>query len=274
MAKLEEPQDIPSELLDGYRGALNAHPTGSIVKKRYPYRMPPMQEGGKGVYPKQRSQRARFKTAIQNFKGLSQADRARWYAAEPPWSSFLWYYNYFIMSSLAGNANIDSGGAGVIKSIQVMKASCPVTGGHAFTLGTEVDATKTVAMLFGSSRKVPRVLRGSGSIATGGSTLSIGATVDPNKCTVILSGAGVTLYYTDQGSTIPPYVSNLTTTQISIAWPRAPEGAVNIGWEITEHVEGEVQPLLVSITNTIVTVDWAEEPASAADVSILVIEYI
>lgn len=151
MAKLEEPQDIPSELLDGYRVALNSHSTANIVKKRYPFRMPPMQEGGKGVYPKQRSQRARFKTAVADFNELSQADRERWYAAEPPWGSFLWYYNYFIMSSLSGNANIDDGGAGLIKSIQFKQISMPAGAGEGQVAITAVDPAKSVVMLYGNS---------------------------------------------------------------------------------------------------------------------------
>ena len=274
MAKLEEPQDIPSGLLDLYRGTLNPHPTGNIVKKRYPYRMPRMQEGGTGVHAGQKAQRARFKTAMADFRGVSSTERARWYAAEPPWSSFLWYYNYFIMSSLAGNANITQGGAGVIKSIQVMKASCPVTGSHEFTLGTEVDKDKTVVMLFGSGRKVPRVLRGSGSVATGGSSLALGATVAPAKCTTKLTGSNWQNNDPSPSPTCEPYQSALSTTQISIAWPITVGQAATVGWEVTEHVEGAVQPILVSITNTKVDVDWSEEPDAAADVSILVIEYI
>lgn len=274
MAKFEGDQSIPSALLDLYRASLNPHPTGKIVKKRYPFRMPKMQEGGTGVHPAQIAQRSRFKKAQTLFRGVGSAERARWYAAEPPWSSFLWYYNYFIMSALAGNANITQGGIGVIKSIQVMKASCPTTGGHAFTLGTQVDKDKTVVMLFGSARKVPRALRGSGSVARGGATLNIGATVDPAKCTTKLNGSGVTLAVTDAGNTVNPYVSALSSTQITIGWSITPELAANVGWEITEHVEGPVWPLPVSVTDTTVNVDWAEAPDAAADVSILVIEYI
>jgi len=274
MAKLEEPQSIPSALLDLYRATLNPHPTGNIVKKRYPFRMPRMQEGGKGVHAGQVANRARFKKAVQDFKGVSTAERARWYAAEPPYSSFLWYYNYFIMSSLSGNANIDQGGAGVIKSIQVMKASCPVTGSHEFTLGTEVDADKTVVMLFGSGRKVPKVYRGNGSVAVGGSTLAIGSTIDPDKCTIKLNGATYTEITENSASPVSPYVSSLSSTQIGIAWSVTPPIAGTVSWEITEHVEGAVQPIIVSITNTKVDIDWSEAPDAAANVSILVIEYI
>jgi len=152
MAKFEGTQNVPSEWLDQYRGTLNPHPTGNVAKKRYPYRLPKMQEGGKGVKPAQLKQRTRFKQAIAKFKEISYTQKQRWYDSEPPWSSFLWYYNYFVMSALAGNANINAGGAGVIKSIQYV----------------------TAAMSTGSPANV---------------TVSI-ATVDPGKCVMMLYGAG------------------------------------------------------------------------------------
>ena len=274
MAKLEEPQNIPSELLDLYRGTLNPHPTGHIVKKRYPFRMPRMQEGGKGVHSGQKAQRARFKTAMADFRNVSAPDRARWYAAEPPWSSFLWYYNYFIMSSLAGNADISQGGAGVIKSIQVMKASCPTTGEHAFTLGTQVDADKTTVIINGSARKVPRVIRGYGGVAPTGNFLNLGTTVDPDKCTTKLFGTSVIDGGGAGAVAIAAIVENLTSDKIYLGWSQEPDAQGIVGWEVTEHVEGEVLPVLVSVSDTTVTVDWAEVPDAAADVSILVIEYI
>lgn len=274
MAKYEGDQNVPSGLLDLYRGTLNPHPTGKIVKKRYPFRMPRMQEGGKGVHSGQLAQRERFKTIKGNFKNLSSAERARWYAAEPPWSSFLWYYNYFMMSGLVGNADIAQGGAGVVKTIQVMKASVPTTGTHVFTLGTEVIAAKTVVMIQGSARKILKVFRGSGSVAPGGATLEIGDTITPDRCVTELEGAS----WKDEGesifSTCRPYVSNLSATQISIAWDRAPAETATIGWQIIEHDEGVVHPIQVSISNTEVVIDWAEVPDAAADVSITVIEYV
>lgn len=151
MAKTDGTQSIPAALLDLYRATLGAERPNDAVHKRYPYRLPPMQEGGKNVTTGQRAQRDRFKTARDNFEGISDADRARWYAAAPPWSSFLWYYNYFIMSSLTGNADVPEGGAGVIKSIKhytfTMLAGAPANIEIAIT---EVDPAKTVVMLFGS----------------------------------------------------------------------------------------------------------------------------
>lgn len=273
MAKVVD-QDIPSELLDLYRTALGEEKPDGGVQKRYPFRVPTMQTEVGHPSTKQRAQRARFLIAEGNFADVDWPTRQRWYAAAPEWGSFLWYYNYFIMSSLTGNANIPSGGTGVIKSIQVLKHSIPTTGGYAFTLGTEVDAAKSVIMIQGSARKVPKVYRGSGNVAVGGSTLALGVTVDPDKCTVRLDGSGIY----DKGDpsvvNVAPYVSSLTTTQIGINWSRVPGEAAVASWEVTEHVEGVVHPVLVSVTNTVVTIDWAEPPDAAADASITVVEYI
>ena len=151
MAKHEGDQSIPSEWLDEYRAALNPHPTGKIVKKRYPFRVPKMQTNKGHPHANQLAQRNRFLEAKSDFEDLGSTERARWYAAEPPWSSFLWYYNYFIMSSLTGNANINQGGAGVIKSIQFKQISMPAAAGEGQVAITAVDIAKSVVMLFGNS---------------------------------------------------------------------------------------------------------------------------
>lgn len=274
MARTEGTQNIPSELLDLYRATLVEQTPELSIQKRLPYRLPNMQAGGADVKASQVAQRNRFKLIRDNFNALPEGERERWYAAMPPWSSFLWYYNYFIMSGLTGNANISEGGAGVIKSIQVMKASCPTTGGHTFTLPVEVDGDKTVVMLYGSARKVPRVLRGSGSVAAAGSTLALGGTVDPDKCTVKLFGANPYEAAEAAWVNVQPYVFSLTTTQITIKWSVTPTIAATVSWEVAEHVEGAVWPVLVSISDTQVAVDWAEAPDAASDVSIIAIEYI
>ena len=101
--------------------------------------------------PKQKAERARFLTAKGDFTGVDWATRQRWYAAAPVWGSFLWYYNYFIMSSLVGNANLDGGGAGMIKSIQHKTIAMPAGTGEGQVAITAVDIAKTVVMLFGAS---------------------------------------------------------------------------------------------------------------------------
>lgn len=151
MAKLEGDQTIPSALLDLYRGTLTEKQPDGTSRKRYPYRVPNMQKGGADVKPDQLTQRARFEKAIENFAGVSEADRERWYAARPPWSSYLWYYNYFIMSDLMGNANLQQGGIGVIKSIQFKTIAMPAHDGEGSIAITTVDIAKTVVMLYGNS---------------------------------------------------------------------------------------------------------------------------
>lgn len=153
MAKVNE-QNIPSELLDMYRGTLGEVRPNAAVHKRYPYRLPRCQEGGSLVTQPQKTQRERFKAAIQKFKTLSPAERARWYDAMPPWSSFLWYYNYCIMSSLMGNANTDQGGAGVIKSIQHKLIDIPAGAGEGQVALDTIDPAKSVVMLNGASTAI------------------------------------------------------------------------------------------------------------------------
>jgi len=151
MAKIEGTQNIPAEWLNLYRGNATEAMPDNTIRKRYPYRIPHMQEGGAGVTGDQQIQRDRWKEAIAKFKTLSLEERARWYAAEPPWSSFLWYYNYAIMSALAGNANLKEGGAGVIKSIQTVTMDIPAGTGEGSATITTIDITKAVVMLFGNS---------------------------------------------------------------------------------------------------------------------------
>ena len=100
---------------------------------------------------KQKEQRARFAIAMKDFVGVDWETRQRWYAAAPEWGSFLWYYNYFIMSSLLGNANMDAGGVGLIKSIQFKTIAMPAGTGEGQVAITAVDINKTVVMIFGGS---------------------------------------------------------------------------------------------------------------------------
>ena len=151
MAKVELPQNIPSELLDEYRGSIGEVRPDKGVRKRYPYRVPTMQTDGGHPTAKQKEQRARFLTAKNDFANVSWAQRQRWYAAMPEYGSFLWYYNYFIMSSLSGNADIKDGGAGVIKTIQFKEISMPAGAGEGQVAITAVDPAKCVVMLYGAS---------------------------------------------------------------------------------------------------------------------------
>jgi len=274
MAKIDGAQTIPSELFYQYAALLTPKLSGAQIRTRTPFTRPDSRAGGPDESAAQITQRDRFRAAMQNFAALTPTERAAWYDAMPQWHSLLWYYNYFVMSSLAGNADITQGGSGVIKTIQNQKASVPTTGTKVFTLVTTVDATKTVVMIQGSARKVPRVIRGSGSVATGGATLNLGATVDPAKCTVELNGASFIQQTADGFIQVLPYISSLSATQIGIAWALTPDLAATVSFEVTEHIEGSVQPVIVAVSNTQVTIDWAEIPDAAADASITVIEYI
>jgi len=278
MAKFEGDQSIPAALLDLYRGTLNPHPTGKVVKKRYPFRMPRMQEGGRGVHADQITQRARFKEAIQDFKGISSSDRARWYAAEPPWSSFLWYYNYFIMSSLVGNANLDQGGIGVIKSIQYVSKSIPTGGDEAITIAA-VDPAKTVVMLFGNSYISDTVHHYDG-ISNDNTVIDVNLSpsIDPAISEVILNGAGgrMEIYEGDgTGNWGDWFVVSVAAAKIQIKLQNL-ETAALFGWsmDIIEHKAQTVYPYVKTIAAEAITLSWPVTPSVAAVIGAIVIEYI
>ncbi len=278
MAKIEGTQSIPSVLLDLYRGTLTEKQPDGTSRKRYPYRVPNMQEGGSDVKAGQLAQRTRFKEAIRNFADVSPAERARWYAARPPWSSLLWYYNYFIMSDLSGNANVDQGGAGVIKSIQVVKEEVPTTGTKTFTI-SEVDPTKTVVMMFGNSFISDLIQRGTDTIIDGGTNNHVlSPEVDPaiSEVKVIGSGGAMELSEgTGDGSWASPYAHALIAAQLTVKMvDTAFPVTTGYSWEVIEHKAQTIFPVLVSIAAEAVVIDWAKVPSVVADISILVIEYI
>lgn len=197
MVKISGDQNIPSEVLDAYRATLTEKQSDGVSRKRYPYRMPHMQEGGSDVKSAQATQRQRFKDAITKFAATPQAERQRWYAARPPWSSFLWYYNYFIMSSLNGNANVDQGGAGVINKIKFYTATMPSPGPSPVTVAiSSVDPQKSVAMLYGNGYYDP--------------------------------GAGATPVY--------PYPVSMYTTSIVIQMATLIDSQVGVGVTVIEYI--------------------------------------
>lgn len=151
VARITGTQSIPSALLDGYRANLaEARPDSAVVGKRYPYRVPTQQDGGRPSL-KKRQQRARFKSSLALFKTVTAPTRGRWYDAMPVWGSFLWYYDYFIMSDLTGNADGKHGGCGVIKSIQFKTIAMPSGSGEGSVAITAIDPAKSVVMLYGNS---------------------------------------------------------------------------------------------------------------------------
>ncbi len=278
MVVIEGTQDIPAERLDQYRATLGEPTPRKMVRKRYPYRLPKMQAGGPGTTEKQRNQQERFKTASKDFNKIPQSDRQRWYAARPIWDSYLWYYNYFIMSSLAGNADISDGGAGVIKSIQNIKQSVPISGGSSFAINT-VDPAKTVVMVYGNSYISDKIQRGDDTVAPGGSkNIALSPNVDPDISEVIITGeSGLMDLFegTGAGCWGSVVVDALTSSQLTVK-AREDIGSLTIyfSWQIIEHKAQTVYPVITSIAAAAIGIDWSKEPSIAADVSIIVIEYI
>lgn len=267
-------QSIPSEDRIKYKRQLQISTTSrevNYVRSRYPWRVPISQAGGRAVSAGQLTQRNKFLLVKNLYGTLDAATKQRWVDANPEYKSYLYGYNFFMMEGLSGGGTLEY--PQMIKSIQVIKQSVPTTGTSTFNLSPEVDGAKTVVLIQGSARKVPRVLRDSGAIVAAGSTHNIGGTVDPNKCTVKLFGHG---YHEEEfwATSVTPYVFTLSTTQITIKWSWAVAATANVSWEVTEHLEGAVYPVLVSISNSQVVMDWAEVPDTAADVSITVVEYL
>jgi len=150
MAKTEGTQTVPSEWLDSYRATLGEQRPNLAVHKRVPYRLPNMQAGKSGESTGQRIQRNRFKYVRDKFKTLTSAERTRWYAAMPPYSSLLWYYNYFMLSGLMDVLGADARGAQVIKTIQNRTLEVPLAG-TTITHAAVIDASKAVVMLWGGA---------------------------------------------------------------------------------------------------------------------------
>ena len=274
MAKVTT-QSIPSELRTLYKRACQIDTTSKgthYIRSRYPWRVPHMQAGGADVSPAQLVQRNRFIYAKNKYAELDATARARWVAANPEYHSYLFGYNFFMLEGLMGGGTMEY--PQMIKSIQVIKEEVPTTGTKSFTLSPEVDPTKCVVMIQGSARKVPKVLRGAGAVAAAGAVLNIGDTVDPDKCSVLLQGGSWHEIGEAVAVPIAPYLSDISITTVTIDWPVAVNATADVGFEVTEHVEGAVYPVQVSIAAAAVVIDWAEVPDSAADVSITVVEYL
>jgi len=178
MARIEGTQSIPSEWKTAYDGTLTPLMPNGAIRGRYPWRVPGLQENGSKVSTDQKTQRQRWLSIRDKFRNIDEATRQRWYAARPVWQSLLWYYNYFMMSGLMGNAVINDKGAGVIKDINH----------YTFGLasGTAPDATITVDAC------------------------------DPQKSVPFFFGAGVLLAEADIPVAVYPYLKSLASTQMII----------------------------------------------------------
>lgn len=203
MAKTEGTQSIPAALLDAYRSTLGEQRPNTVIEKRYPYRVRHMQDTGADVSPAQRIQRDRFKTVQAQFRTLSAAERARWYAAMPPWSSLLWYYNFFILSGLMDVLGADARGASVIKLIQNRTLSVP-TAGTTITHATVIDSAKAVVMIWGAGYDFSE------------------------------SVADNTPYA--WAWPVYPIWGTLTNTNLSLTWSMTPQAAAKIAVQVIEYL--------------------------------------
>jgi len=181
-----------------YDGTITPLMPNNVIRGRYPWRIPQLQEGGSKVSVNQGEQRTRWKAIQVKFKTLSPTTKQRWYDAAPIWHSLLFYYNYFMMSGLMGNAVVGDKGSGVIKSIQ-----------H-----------KTFSMTAGSAAPI---------------TVSIDA-VDPSKAVVFFYGAGVNI--PDPGVAVPnyPFLVSLASTQAIFQASLYNEVAAGCSVSIIEYI--------------------------------------
>lgn len=204
MAKIEGTQDIPSELLDLYRGnLLDGHP-GNVIRKRYPYRLKRMQEGGPGVHAKQKTNRERFKKGIALFRKTTPTERQRWYATMPAWKSLLWYYNWFMLSVINDQTKGLPKGGGMLKQIINTKFACPA-GGTNLTWTQSVDVGKAVVMLWGGAHSTDYEFYGEEGIAL-------------------------------VAWNIFPVWDSFVSTGIGIGWAETPIAAANVCLQIIEYV--------------------------------------
>lgn len=198
MAKIDGTQNIPSELKELYDGALTPLMPNAAVRKRYPWQLPKMQEDGYKVGDDQKTQRQRWLTIRNKFKNVDQATRERWYAARPQWHSLLWYFNYFMMSGLTGNVQINGKEAGVIKDIHH----------YTFTVGLGLNPEATINI----------------------------DTCDPLKTVPFFFGAGWYEVLSGVVAVMYPYMKSLGSTQMVAAVSPGLGEAVVFGVTIIEYI--------------------------------------
>lgn len=203
MAKTEGDQNVPAEWLDAYRATLGEQRPNKNVWKRYPYRVPRMQDGHGNVTAAQRRNRQTFKDGIAKFKKLTPDAKQRWYATMPVWGSYLWYYNWFMLNGIPNLWGVVPGGGAILKNIQHIKDSIP----------------------------------------TGGKQVSIPITVAPTQCVVMLNGNSWKRedYYTMEwnayyGVVVYPIYTNFLPTAINIEWAFTPHIAAGVTITIIEYI--------------------------------------
>lgn len=276
--KIEGDQSIPSALLKIYKATLTEKNLNTFCKKRSPFRIKKMQEGGSHVRLSQINQRERFKKAIQQFNQTGYVERQRWYASRPIWNSFLWYYDYFMLSAITGVLGASAMGAAVIKSIQVVKGSVPTTGGKSFVISA-IDANKAVVLPYGNSFISDKIQSYSG-VANDNTevTITLDEAIDPALAEIKVSGGGGFQDIQDgtgQGFWGDWTLSYVSSTQVKIKLNQLESvDTFPYAVQVIERKAQTVFPIIDSIAATAVVIDWAKVPSVAADIALIVVEYI
>lgn len=219
MAKIEGTQTIPSEIAFEYKGNLTPALPDGTVRARFPFRLPGFEAGGKKVSNAQNTQRDRFQKARDLFVDLDSQSRQRWYDARPPWTSLLWYYNYFILSALNGVLGAINPGAVVIRSIQNFKTSIPATGAW-ITFATAVLPTKCVVMIWGAAHRINSATWWATAIA-----LYEGGSAETNW-----EEKAVWAW------PVYPIWDSLNSSSVSVGWAETPDEAANVALQIIEYI--------------------------------------
>jgi len=150
MAKVEGTQSISSPILNKYKELLTRKTTTNNVRIRMPFQLPKAKAGGQHESAARAAQRARFSTAKDRFNTLGTDDRTNWYDSSPIWNSYLWYYNWFMLSALMGVTGIPGSFEAVIKSIQYANCQIGSAGGTGTCAYTSVNVDKVVFMINGA----------------------------------------------------------------------------------------------------------------------------
>ena len=150
MAKVEGAQTIPSEDWDQYRQLLTLKLNDGSIRLRCPFTRPKSRSGGVNESDKQRAQRTRFLDAKASFGNVPEESRSRWYDTAPEWNSYLWYYNWFMLSAIMGVTGVPGKGEAVIKGIQHKSCQIGSGGGVGTVTYTSIDANRAVFMIDGA----------------------------------------------------------------------------------------------------------------------------
>ena len=203
MAKIEGTQSIPASDLFAYKGNLTEAMPNNVVRKRYPFRIPTLQNGGWKVSEAQATNRAKFSTIASNFANVINLDRSRWFSNPGQSPAPDWYFNFFIMSGFLDVLGHFEYGCAMIKQIQNYFFELP----------------------------------------TGGTLINLTSAVNPLRCFVTILGEGhfADIEQTDTVQAwymvgIKPILNNLFYSSFSVQFCWPPDYPANIAVQIIEYL--------------------------------------